>query len=75
MTPSQAAKIIGCSAGHVRWLIRHEKIDATYQVIYVGTETGYQLGAWDIPEEEVERVRIEWEKTDNKRGPKRGAKA
>lgn len=27
LTPKEAASIIGCSAAHVRWLIRHGRIE------------------------------------------------
>ena len=29
MTPRQAAELIGCATGHVRYLLRHGKIKAT----------------------------------------------
>lgn len=50
MTPTQASEIIGCSASHVRLLIRTGVLSAE-RVLIMG---GY---AWDIPPEEADWYR------------------
>lgn len=67
MTTTEAARRIGVSVQQVRWMIRHDKLDARK----VKVKTNQHGHVYDIPEKEVERVRAEPQTTGRPRGKRR----
>jgi len=56
MTPVEVSEVLGCSAQHVRSLIREEKLKATRRHLY-NAPGGRVMYLYEIPEEEVARYK------------------
>ena len=72
MTPVQAARVIGCTPHHVRWMITSGRISAKKMVTQVNL-VGYESWQYDIEPSEVEMARQLWEATPPEK--RRGRKA